>query len=98
VRNLSQVADAFPNDRVAPFVIFSKTSPFTADEIVRCRAAQPTGRKRLILLSDRELEPNFVYEWAKNEFVIDSTAVSLQHLADTTHALYFSPKPKNPEP
>lgn len=97
VRNLTQVADAFPKDRIAPFIIFSKTAPFTADEIARCRAAQPPGRKRLILLSDRELEPYFMYERAAKEFVIDSTAISLEDLANTTHALYFDPKPK-PQP
>ena len=94
VKNLTQIADAFPKDRIAPFIIFSKTAPFTVDEIARCRAAQPAGRKRLILLSDRELEPYFVYEIAANEFVIDSTAISLEDLANTTHALYFDPKPK----
>jgi hypothetical protein len=72
-------------------------APFTTDEIARCRAAQPAGRKRLILLSDRELEPYFVYERAAKEFVIDCTAISLEDLANTTHALYFDPKPK-PQP
>jgi hypothetical protein len=97
VRNLTQVADAFPKDRIMPFIIFSKTAPFTVDEIARCRAAQPAGRKSLILLSDRELEPYFVYERATKEFVIRSTAVSLQDLANTTHELYFDPKPR-PQP
>ena len=54
------------------------------------------GRQRMILLSDRELEPYFVYESAAKEFEIDLTAVSLQDLANTTHSLYFDPKPKNP--
>ncbi len=93
-KNLTQVADAFPKDRIAPFIILSKTAPFTADEIARCCAAQPAGRKRWILLSDRELEPYFVYERAAKEFVIDSSAISLEDLANTTHALYFDPKPK----
>jgi hypothetical protein len=96
VRNLSHVADAFPKGRIEAFIIFSKTTPFTADEIARCHEAQSPGRKRLILLSDRELEPYFVYEWAEREFVIDPTAVSLEDLANTTHALYFDPKAKNP--
>jgi hypothetical protein len=33
VRNLAQVADAFPKDRIQAFIVFSKTAPFTADEI-----------------------------------------------------------------
>jgi hypothetical protein len=80
VRNLSQVADAFPKDRIAPFIIFSKTAPFTADKIARCRAAQPAGRRRLILLSDRELEPYFVYEWAEKEqglYILDPVGLTL---------------------
>jgi hypothetical protein len=98
VWKLSRVADAFPRDRVAAFIIFSKTSPFSVDEIARCRAAQPAGQRRVIMLSDRELEPYFVYERAAQEFVIDSTAISLEDLANTTHALYFEPEPKNPQP
>jgi hypothetical protein len=89
VRKLSQVADAFPKDRIHPYIIFSKTAPFTAEEIARCRAAQPAGRKRVILLSDRELEPYFVCEWAAKEFEIDATAISLEDLANTTHELLF---------
>jgi hypothetical protein len=74
--------------------IFAKTAPFTAEEIARLRAAQPAGRRRMILLSNRELEPYFVYEWAAKEFEIDATAVSLEDLANTTHELYFHPRPK----
>jgi hypothetical protein len=48
----------------------------------------------MILLSDRELEPYFVYEWAAKGFEIDATAISLEDLANTTHELYFNPKPK----
>jgi hypothetical protein len=40
------------------------------------------------LLSNRELEPYFVYEWAAKEFLIDSTAISPEDLANTTQALY----------
>jgi hypothetical protein len=46
---------------------------------------------------NRELEPHPVYEWAAKEFLIDSTTISLEDLANTTHALYFDPKPK-PQP
>jgi hypothetical protein len=75
------------------FIIFSTTASFTADEIARCRAAQPSGGRRLILRSDRELEPYLVYEWAEKEFVINSTVISLEELADATHQLYSIPSP-----
>ncbi len=94
LKKLTQVADAFPKDRIQPYIVFSKTAPFTAEEIARCRAAQPPGRKRVILLSDRELEPYFVYERAAKDFEINPTAVSLEDLANTTHAVYFNPRPK----
>jgi len=94
VRKLTQVADAFPKDRIHAYIIFSKTTLFAPDEIARCRTAQLPGRKRVILLSDRELEPYFVYERAAKEFQIDATAISLEDLANTTHALYFDPKPR----
>jgi hypothetical protein len=97
VRKLSHVADAFPTDRIVPFLVFSKAAPFTADEIALCRGAQRAGRRnRVILLSDRELEPYHVYERAEKEFAINRTAVSLEDLANTTQALYFDPKPKKP--
>ena len=73
---------------------FRKQRHSRAAEIARCRAAQPDGRRRVILLSDRELEPYFVYERAAEEFEIDRTAISLEDLANTTHALYFDPKAK----
>jgi hypothetical protein len=48
----------------------------------------------MILPSNGELEPYFVYEWAAKEFEIDATAVSLEDLANTTHELYSHPRPK----
>jgi hypothetical protein len=57
---------------------------------------RPLRNHRIILLSDRELEPYFVCGWAAKEYVIDSTAISLEDLANTTHALYFDPQPKAP--
>src|SRR6202034_1032654 len=41
VAHLAQVANALPKERFQPYIIFSKTGPFSAEEIDRCRAAQP---------------------------------------------------------
>jgi ribosomal protein S27E len=98
VAHLKKVADAFPSKRIAPYIIFSKTAPFTAEEIQRCRAAQDPYRLRVILLSDRELEPYFVYERAEKEFEIRSAAISLEDLANVTQHIYFEPKPKRHNP
>jgi len=98
VANLKRVADAFPSERIATYVIFSKTAPFTPAEIQRCRAAQDPHRLRVILLSDRELEPYFVYERTEKEFEIHSAAISFEDLARATQHIYFEPRPKRQDP
>ncbi len=65
VRKLTQVADAFPTNRLQPFIVFAKTTPFTTEEIARCGGAQTPDQLRVIMLSDRELEPYHVYERAE---------------------------------
>ncbi|HEV2991110.1 MAG TPA: hypothetical protein VG759_21910 [Candidatus Angelobacter sp.] len=94
VAHLKAVADAFPRNRIDAYIVFAKTTPFTATEITRCRAAQAPHRFRVILLAQRELEPYFVYERTEKEFVLDSTAISFEDLARGTHQAYFDPKPK----
>lgn len=93
-KKLAAVADAFPPHRFEPFIIFSKTAPFTPDEIENCRAAQMAHSARVILLSDRELEPYRLYEKTAKEFAVRQSASSLEEMARITHEVYFSPKPK----
>jgi hypothetical protein len=95
VKKMSQVAEAFPKEYFDPFLIFAKTGSFTEDEIDRCKTVQEKhGRLRVILLSDRELEPYFVYERAAKRFKVDTTVISLDDLARSTGQLYFHPQPK----
>jgi len=95
VNNLSKVADALAAKRIRAFIVFSKTSTFSPEEIERCKVAQPADQPpRVILLSDRELEPYFVYERASKEVDFVGTAVSLEDLARSTQKLYLNPKPK----
>jgi hypothetical protein len=98
VTHLKRVADVFPSKRIATYIIFSKTAPFTPTEIQRCRAAQDPRRPRVILLSDRELEPYFVYERTEKEFEIHSAAISFEDLARATQHIYFEPRPKRRNP
>lgn len=93
VAKLSRVADAFSNERIRPYLIFAKTGSFTPEEVDRCRTGQDGLRRRVILLSDRELEPYSVYERTEKEFNIRGTAISLEDMAETTHDVYFVPKP-----
>lgn len=92
VDNLRRVADAFPTHRVNTFVIFAKVSGFTAVEIERCHLAQEKYRKRVILLTGRELEPYFVYEDTEKHFDIPRHANSLEDLAEATDRIFFNPQ------
>jgi hypothetical protein len=40
-RKMSAVADAFPWEHFDPYILFSKTGPFTAEDISNCSLAQP---------------------------------------------------------
>ena len=55
--HLRRVADAFPRNRINPFILFAKTSDFSVDEIKACAIAQDRGEPRVLLLSKNELEP-----------------------------------------
>jgi hypothetical protein len=64
--------------------------------VERCKAAQGKYEWRVILLSERELEPYFIYERAEKEFVIEGSAVSLDGMAHATQNIYFDPKRRDP--
>lgn len=92
--NLSRVADLFEGSSFHPYIVFAKLGPFSPDEIERCKSAQGKTRTRVIVLSERELEPYFVYERAKQEFDIPGSAIRLHDLAIATNSIFFSPRPK----
>lgn len=93
-RKLGKVADVLEGNGLEAFIVFSKLAPFASEEIERCRSAQSSYRQRVIMLSDRELEPYFVYERTKEEFQIQSSVISLQGLAAATDLIYFHPRPR----
>jgi ribosomal protein S27E len=93
VQHLAQIADAFPPNRITTYIVFSKTSTFSPDEVARCRASQNRSQPHVILLSERELEPYWIYERTKETFEIRHAA-SLADLARATHDVFFEPKLK----
>jgi len=95
VQNLTRVADALSKERLDVFILFSKLQAFTDDEIELCKSAQDKYRFRVILLTNRELEPYFIYEKTAKEFQIRKTATSLADLAQATYDIYFDPKLRN---
>jgi hypothetical protein len=90
VENLVKVADAFENSLLEPFIVFSKVSWFSTAEIERCKKAQ-TKRRRTILLSNRELEPYFMYEKTARERSLNISGNSLEDQANSTEQIYFAP-------
>ncbi len=87
--NLGTVADRLGQIGVDPFVLFAKTSPFSPDEIERCKLAQAPYTERVIILTVEDLEV-LNYHDRKDEmpnhcrFVHDARG-----LAERTTALHF---------
>ena len=98
VTKLARVADALTAKNCEAFIIFSKTSSFTPEEVERCKVAQAKYRRRVILLSERELKPYFLYEQTAKEFEISPYASSFDQMALATHSIYFEPRSKAPTP
>ena len=95
VRKLGAVADDLDKRGFKTFVLFAKLAPFTPEDVEICRTAQNRRKDRVIMLSDRELEPYFVFE--RTEKVLElrsSSAIDLHDLAETTNDVYFNPRPK----
>ena len=89
IHNLRQVADALPR-RFETFIAFVKLCPFTADEIALAKTLNDEYRRRVILLTARELEPYHFYDRTKLEYKnIKEYALTPEDLANTTAEMYF---------
>jgi hypothetical protein len=95
-QKLAAVADSFPSDKFHSYIIFAKTGPFTQEEIDNCRVAQ--RGLRVIMLSDRELEPYFVYEKTSQLLDTRGTGGSFHGMARATHDVFFNPKIRKTAP
>jgi hypothetical protein len=89
VSNLRTVADAFPKDRFDTFVLLAKLCPFTPEEIAAARTLNEPHRYRVIMLTERELEPWHIFQRTKAESGIELRAGTAEALAMATGALYF---------
>ena len=90
VQNLRRIADAFPRKRFELFVLFAKLSAFTQQEIDRAKALNDEYRQRVILLTDRELEPYHIYERREGKVDGQFYAGGPEDLASATAKMYFS--------
>lgn len=91
-RNLAKIADALPYRRLNVFIVFAKLGEFSPDEVEACGLAQHKWRARVILLSERELEPYALYGRHAKEPRLRTTG--LEDLAQNTTYLYPALRPK----
>lgn len=94
VENLRRVMDALPSTRFKTFALFSKLSAFTPEEIALAKSLNRQYDLRVILLTDRELEPYHVYERTEKEFEIKRHGGTPEDMALVTAQIYFSDQPQ----
>jgi hypothetical protein len=93
ISNLAAVADSFPRERFEVYILLAKLCAFTPAEIELARSLNKGHQLRAILLTERELEPYFLFERTKKIFDIDEHASSPESLARATIDIFFSPRP-----
>lgn len=97
VKNLMKVADALTNKYIEVYILFSKLTEFSDEEIKLCRQAQEKHRKRVIMLTDRELEQGiFMYEETKKRFQVENCR-DWGTMALNTNNIYFETSLKKNE-
>lgn len=69
--------------------MLSQLAPFSPAQIALARALNDEYRRRAILLTDRELEPYFIYQRVKDELGFDFHGGSPEEMAKATHEMYF---------
>jgi hypothetical protein len=89
IASLKRIADALPRKRFETFVLLSQLAPFSADEIENAKMLNDKYRRRVILLTARELEPYFIYERARAEVSAERYAGTPEAMAAMTAKIYF---------
>jgi hypothetical protein len=89
VANLERIADALPQKRFETFVLLSQLAPFTAGEIKNAKTLNDKYRRRVILLTARELEPYFIYERVQAEVGAGRYGSTPEDMASMTAKIYF---------
>jgi hypothetical protein len=92
VSNLTRVADAFPPEDYNVYVVFARLTPFSCEEVefIKMINDTPYRQQRAIMFTQRELEPNFVYQETAEEFDIDKRfANEFVDMAIITDRVFF---------
>ncbi len=89
IEALRAVGERLPQARLEVFFVLSQLAPFSPAQIALARALNDEYRRRAILLTDRELEPYFIYQRVKDELGFDFHGGSPEEMAKATHEMYF---------
>lgn len=92
VSKLKRIADSLPKKRFKTFVILSQISPFSDDEVEIAKTLNDQRRRRVILLSANELEPDLIRNRGKDKLGSDLRWYSPEEMANSTAKLYFKSK------
>ena len=92
IANLRVVADSFPKERFEVFILLAKLCPFTQEEAELAKSLNGPYHRRVIMLTDRELEPYHLYERTEKLFKIDSFASRPSTLAQATVNIFLDPQ------
>lgn len=93
IANLRAVAESFPRDRFEVYILLAKLCAFTQAEIELARSLNGEHQLRVILLTDRELEPYHIFERTEKLFQIDRYGSSPEDLARATVTIFLNPQP-----
>ena len=98
VAKLKAVADVFPKDRYDVYVVFARLTPFSDEEVEHIKRVNGPHDRRAIMLTDRELEPYFIYERTAQEFNVSNAPVSFADMVIATAHVFFEPRRRAPDP
>lgn len=93
IENLLAVADSFPTERFEVYILLAKLCSFTPTEIELARSLNSEYQQRVIMLTERELEPYRLFERTEKRFRIDPYGRSPADLARATVAIFLDPQP-----
>ncbi|TAK85259.1 MAG: hypothetical protein EPO09_20370 [Aquabacterium sp.] len=96
IANLRAVADSFPRERFEVYILLAKLCAFTPTEIELARSLNGDHELRVIMLTERELEPYHLYERTEKLFKIDRYSTSPADLARATVSIFLDPQPVDP--
>lgn len=91
VKNMGCVADALSKVGLRAYVLFTKLAPFTQEEIDAALSLNDQNRNRVILLTERELEPGSIADSLEGRLDQHTYSHSVNDLANITERLYRPP-------